>query len=294
MPEGVVPFIAQKQCGAPPDDAHHRSVHPVYPLTAPPHWQKLAFLSDVHLQEADPATFQAWATAIGQISADALFILGDLFEVWVGDDVLNHPTEGPFWAHCAQVLQKVTKKMPVYFMPGNRDFLVGSQFLSEAGMQALSDPTLLGWQHTHWLLTHGDLLCTDDHPYQVFRQQVRSPEWQHAFLARPIRERLDLARQMRKDSATHQAAEGAIWADVNAHTVEQWMLEHQAPVLVHGHTHRPAIHRLANTASPTQWRVVLSDWDARATPPRVHWLEASAPSIETPTPNFQIKTTSPQ
>jgi len=258
----------------------------IHRLKMPSHWGKLAFLSDVHLHAADPATFEAWANAARHLQADALFILGDLFEVWVGDDVLDHPTEGTFWTHCAQVLLEVTRRMPVYFMPGNRDFLVGPELLSRTGMEALPDPTLLEWPQTRWLLTHGDLLCTDDHAYQAFRQQVRTPQWQHAFLTRTLEERLHLARKMRDESTTRQSTKAAAWTDVNAHTVAQWMFTFDAPVLVHGHTHQPAWHALPNHRS----RLVLSDWDANAAPPRLQWLEASTSHPGAETPTFRIKT----
>ena len=258
-------------------------------LKVPSSWNRLAFLSDVHLQQTDPATFQAWEVALAHIDTDALFILGDLFEVWVGDDVLEHPTEGIFWTQCTRALQAIAQRMPVYFIPGNRDFLIGSDFLTRTGLQLLPDPTLLEWPQAHWLLSHGDLLCTDDVLYQAFRQQVRNPKWQHDFLGEPIEIRLNLARQMRSESASRQTTDGVAWTDVNSATVEHWMHLHHAQVLIHGHTHQPAVHAIDSCGSNTGWRVVLSDWDAKASPPRVSWLEVFTPNANAIEPIFQMK-----
>jgi UDP-2,3-diacylglucosamine hydrolase len=233
-------------------------------------WHTLAFLSDVHLQPSDALTHRAWTQALHQLQADALFILGDLFEVWVGDDVLDDPEHGPFWRTCADTLAALARRMPVYFVAGNRDFLVGPDLRARTGVQALNDPTLLHWQGQRWLLTHGDLLCTDDHSYQAFRQTVRQADWQQAFLARPLAERLALARGMRDASEQRKADGSTPWVDVNTTAVAQWMDHHGAQVLIHGHTHLPAAH----TVSGGRQRHVLSDWDATAQPPRVQWLQA--------------------
>lgn len=241
-------------------------------LEAGASWQTLAFLSDVHLQPFDALTHQAWTHALHHLQADALFILGDLFEVWVGDDVLDDPEHGPFWRTCADTLAATARRMPVYFVAGNRDFLVGHHFLARTGLQALDDPTVLHWQGQRWLLSHGDLLCTDDLPYQAFRQQVRQADWQHTFLARPLAERLAVARGMRDASEQHKTQATTPWVDVNPTTVDQWMAHHHAQVLVHGHTHMPACHPLPE--GRVRW--VLSDWDATAQPPRVRWLQAQA------------------
>jgi UDP-2,3-diacylglucosamine hydrolase len=176
--------------------------------------------------------------------------------------------------------------MSVYFMAGNRDFLVGPELLTLSGMQALPDPTALEWPEATWLLSHGDVLCTDDHAYQTFRQQVRTPEWQLAFLALSLSERLTLARHMRNESTARQAASKEPWVDVNPIAVAQQLSAAQAQALVHGHTHRPDTHRMPNG----QLRVVLSDWDASANPARVHWLEADVPPRVGESPIFQIKT----
>ena len=151
-------------------------------LEAPAAWQTVDFISDLHLKPDEPGTVQAWAAYMARTTADALFILGDLFEVWIGDD---SAAPGSFEAHCAEVLRAASQRLALYVMVGYRDFLVGSAFLERCGAHALADPTVLHFSGAHWLLTHGDLLCTDDVAYQQFRQQVRSPQWQQVMLARP-------------------------------------------------------------------------------------------------------------
>jgi len=150
---------------------------PVPCVQAPAHWQRVDFISDLHLDAHEPATFEAWAQHMAHTTANALFILGDLFEVWVGDD-----NQDPFALQCMAVLKATAQRMPVYFMCGNRDFLVGATLLTATGMQGLNDPTVLDLGPTlRLLLSHGDALCLDDHDYLAFRAQVRQPEWQAAF-----------------------------------------------------------------------------------------------------------------
>jgi UDP-2,3-diacylglucosamine hydrolase len=247
------------------------------PLEAPASWQVLDFISDLHLHAGEPLTFGAWARHMAASQCDALFILGDLLEVWVGDDVLDHPTEGPFWADVVAVLHEASTRFPIYFMPGNRDFLVGERFLAATGMRALPDPTVLGWQGQRWLLSHGDALCIADHPYQRFRAEVRSPQWKAAFLAQPLADRIRAARAMRQASET-QKQSAATWADVDPDAARQWLTENHCHRLIHGHTHHPAEHALG----PGLVRCVLSDWDASSTPPRLEWLRARAPDAAHP------------
>ena len=223
----------------------------------------LAFLSDVHLQAAEPATFEAWAAYVSQLQADALFILGDLFEVWVGDDVLGDP-QASFERECLSLIHAVSQRMPVYWMAGNRDFLLGSAACATAGMQALPDPCVLHTSQEVCLLSHGDAWCLGDTDYMKFRQTVRSAEWQNGFLAKPLQERIQEARDMRAHSESRKATQ-TVWADVDDQAAIDALTRHQATVLVHGHTHRPADHSL----SPGLMRHVLSDWDAAASPPRL-------------------------
>ncbi|MFP8780955.1 UDP-2,3-diacylglucosamine diphosphatase [Hydrogenophaga sp. RWCD_12] len=247
---------------------------------APAHWQAVDFISDLHLQAAQASTVQAWlnylrAPAIGR--PDALVILGDLFEVWIGDDALNNPNG--FASHCARALRTFSQTTPTYFLCGNRDFLLGDAALVACGMLGLSDPTSLDFQGQRWLLSHGDALCLDDTDYQGFRAQVRSADWQQAFLSRPLAEREAVARDLRERSEARKqsmAHDPELWADVDAAAAREWLQRAGAPTLIHGHTHRPAEHDLGNGLR----RVVLSDWDADARPPRLEVLRLTAGGLQ--------------
>ena len=224
---------------------------------------KLAFLSDVHLDAADSSTFQAWADYLLHLQADALFILGDLFEVWVGDDILSDPQAG-FERDCLSRIHAVSQRMPVYWMAGNRDFLLGSAACEAGGMQALNDPCVLHTSESTCLLSHGDALCLEDTDYQLFRAKVRSSEWQQSFLAKPLQERIQEARAIRAQSEARKATQ-TVWVDVDATAAVGWLTDHKASLLLHGHTHRAAVHQLGNGLE----RQVLSDWHADADPPRL-------------------------
>jgi UDP-2,3-diacylglucosamine hydrolase len=241
---------------------------PVPCVQAPLQWQRIDFISDLHLDASEPATFDAWSQHMAHSPADALFILGDLFEVWVGDD-----TQDPFALQCLAVIKATAHRIPVYFMCGNRDFLVGSDLLNATGMKALSDPTLLdlgsadGATPTRILLSHGDALCLEDHDYLAFRAQVRQPEWQAAFLAKPLAERQAYAREVRNKSEARKRSH-TDYADVDTQAAIAWLKACDAQVLLHGHTHKPDLHILGHGLS----RWVLSDWHAQATPPRLEVL----------------------
>jgi UDP-2,3-diacylglucosamine hydrolase len=236
-------------------------------LPAAPSWRSVDCISDLHLQPAEPATFAAWQAYMAATPADAIFILGDLFEAWPGDDVLN--TEG-FEAGCAAVLREATRTRPVYFLHGNRDFLVGDAFARATGVQLLADPTVLTFAGRRWLLSHGDALCLGDVDYLKFRAQVRAPDWQHAFLARPLAERQAIAQSLRAESEQRKQS-GASYADVDREAALAWLGVAGAPTLVHGHTHRPADHVL----DAGHRRIVLSDWDLGAPRPRAEALRLS-------------------
>lgn len=238
-------------------------------LVAPAAWHTVDLLSDLHLQAGEPATFEAWRGYLETTPADALFILGDLFEVWVGDDAAALPG---FEAQCAELLRAASLRRPVFFMHGNRDFLVGAGFAARCGLTLIDDPTVLVLHRQRWLLSHGDLLCLDDTEYLQFRAQVRTPAWQQAFLARPLEERRALARAMRTQSEDRKASPGRVWADADAAASRRWLEHAGAQTLVHGHTHRPADHPLGQGLR----RIVLSDWDAAAHPPRAQVLCLSA------------------
>ncbi len=234
-------------------------------LVAPASWRTVDLISDLHLQAGEPATFEAWRGYLETTPADALVILGDLFEVWVGDDAAG---ESGFEAQCAELLRRTAARLPVFFMHGNRDFLVGAALAARSGLRLLDDPTVLVLHGERWLLSHGDALCLDDTEYLRFRAQVRTPEWQSAFLARPLAERRALARAMRVQSEDRKRDPSVVWADVDADAARDWLVRAKARTLVHGHTHRPAEHDLGGGLR----RLVLSDWDAAAHPPRAQLL----------------------
>ena len=193
--------------------------------------------------------------------ADALYILGDLFESWVGDDVLTQP----FPERVARELRAAAARTPVYFMHGNRDFLVARRFAAETGVRLLPDPTTIDLYGTPTLLMHGDTLCTGDTQYQAFRAQVRDPRWQQAALARPLEERLAIARGMRGQSEGAKQGKDMAIMDVASAAVEEAFRSSGCGVLIHGHTHRPARHV---HAEGIRW--VLPDWYERG-----GYLEAS-------------------
>ncbi len=242
-------------------------------LAAPSHWRTVDFLSDLHLQASEPATVAAWQNYLQTTPADALFILGDLFEVWVGDDAIGEP--GSFEAEACAALQAAAQRMDVHFMHGNRDFLAGPAFLRHCGITGLADPTVLGFGGQRIVLSHGDLLCLEDVDYQRFRLQARSAQWQERFLAQPLAQRRAQARGIRAESEARKQS-GAVYADVDGPAAIAWLQAAHATTLVHGHTHRPATHTLA----PGLRRVVLSDWDTAAHPPRADVLRLTPQGLE--------------
>lgn len=241
-------------------------------LMAAPLWRVIDFISDLHLQASQAATFHRWQQYMQSTPADALFILGDLFEVWVGDDALQ---TGSFESQCARVIEQTAARLPVFFMHGNRDFLVGSALMNRCNASLLDDPTVLVFEGARWLLSHGDALCIDDLPYMQFRAQVRSPQWQQAFLAKPLAERQAIARGLRQQSEANKQR-GTLYADADTASTRQWLQDAQATTLIHGHTHQPATHALGDGMR----RVVLSDWDADATPSRAEVLRLTAGGLQ--------------
>lgn len=237
-------------------------------LAAPANWRTVDFISDLHLQVEEPATFEAWRRYMAATPADAVFILGDLFEVWVGDDVLALTG---FEADCAAVLRATAQRTPVFFMHGNRDFLAGDGLMAAAGTTLLHDPTVLAFNGKRFLLTHGDALCLDDHDYMDFRAQVRTPQWQEQFLSQPLIQRQAMARGLR-DASESRKRMGGDYADVDPAAAREWLTAADAAVMIHGHTHKPALHDLGGGLQ----RVVLSDWDAVAQPARLQVLRLDA------------------
>lgn len=238
-------------------------------IAAAPHWQTVDFVSDLHLQAQEPKTITAFASYLKQTPAQAVFILGDLFEVWVGDDALQSKEGAP--QAVSEMLCKASDRLDVFIMCGNRDFLMGERLIAACGAQRLEDPSVLQAGGARWLLSHGDALCLADAPYQAFRAQVRSPEWQQEFLNRPLSERIALGRQMRAQSEAQKqqlAHAQASWIDLDQAACLALLAENNADHLVHGHTHKPAKHDLGG--GHARW--VLSDWDLYAVPPRAQAL----------------------
>ena len=230
-------------------------------FVAPADWTRIDFISDLHLAADMPHTFAAWSAWLRTTPADAVFILGDLFDAWVGDDARH---EG-FEAECTAVLAEAAQRLSLAFMVGNRDFLAGAAWAEACGLTLLADPTLLVAFGQRVLLTHGDALCLADIEYQRFRIQVRSPAWQAMVLALPLAERRRRATQMRHASEQRHAM-GALAgdaADIDFAAAGAWMRQAGAPVMIHGHTHRPATQAFGAGFT----RHVLSDWDCDAPAP---------------------------
>lgn len=235
---------------------------------APGTWRAVDCISDLHLDAAHPATLKALQTYLDRTRADAVLLLGDLFEVWVGDDAIDEP--GSFEAEICALLREASQRRPTYFMHGNRDFLIGAGFVQATGLTLLADPTVLVLGDTRWLLSHGDALCLDDVPYQQFRALVRSSDWQARWLAQPLAARRAQARGIRDESQSRKEAQ-TVWVDIDRTAALAWLASARAPALVHGHTHRPADEVLA----PGVVRHVLTDWDLDTPPVRAEVLRLS-------------------
>jgi UDP-2,3-diacylglucosamine hydrolase len=217
------------------------------------------FISDLHLSAERPEITRLFERFVNETApqAQSLYILGDLFEYWIGDDQLDSDALAINVARQLHELAAAGTK--VFFMHGNRDFLVGPRFARQAGLDVLPDPTLINIGPTPVLLMHGDTLCTDDTRYQSFRRQVRSAEWQHEILAKPIHERAALAQSIRSQSDIEKSMKPEAIMDVNADAVSVAFRDHGFPAMVHGHTHRPAKHEhLVDGQSCVRW--VLQDW----------------------------------
>jgi UDP-2,3-diacylglucosamine hydrolase len=239
---------------------------------ADPRWRMIDLLSDVHLSADMPRTFDAWARHLLDTPADAVLMLGDLFELWVGDDSRHDGFE----RRCADVLKAASARRTLAFMPGNRDFLVARDMLHDCGVHGLADPTVLTAWGQRILLTHGDALCLADQAYQRFRAQVRDPAWQQGFLAQPLAQRHAQARAMRQASEAHQSGMSPDLAiDVDPSAACAWLEAAGASVMIHGHTHRPASHPLPGGTR----RHVMGDWDFDATVPRAQALRLTADGL---------------
>ena len=215
----------------------------------------LRFISDIHLDEKRPDIARAFFNYLEQLPEDteALYLLGDIFEAWIGDD-----DDAAFNQTIKNALRKKTDTgLPVFFMHGNRDFLVGKGFELQTGCILIRDPFVIEHGNRPYLLMHGDSLCTDDVEYMAFRKQIRNPDMQAMLLAKPLEERREIARQLRMNSKEAASNKAEDIMDVNHDAVADIMTQHQVTTLIHGHTHRPAIHDLDDKKQ----RIVLGDWD---------------------------------
>lgn len=218
------------------------------------------FISDLHLDPRRPGVTALFLDFLAGLGSDcaALYILGDLFEAWIGDD-----EDDPHALGILTGLRTATARgLPVSVMRGNRDFLLGDGFVRRTGCRLLAEPALIELDGERVLLLHGDTLCTDDHEYQQFRTLVRDPAWQAQFLARPLAERRAMAAQMRETSRQRTGEKRAEIMDVNPETVAATMRAHGVRTLIHGHTHRPALHAVDLDGRPAR-RIVLGDWYAQ-------------------------------
>lgn len=223
------------------------------------------FISDLHLDQSRPQVTAAFEQFMAQMapSCDALYILGDFFEVWIGDD-----DDCPFNARIVNLLHQYTSKGgQLYFMVGNRDFLIGKDFAQRSGAVLLEDPSVIDLYGTPTLLMHGDSLCTDDADYMSFRQQARSPQWQQQLLSQPLTARREIARQIREKSQSMNSLKADDIMDVNQAEVVAVMNKYKVSRMIHGHTHQPQVHSIDSD----KVRMVLGDWHNK-----LWWIQATA------------------
>jgi UDP-2,3-diacylglucosamine hydrolase len=227
------------------------------------------FISDIHLEESRPEAMQ-WLTVFlsgPAREAEAVYILGDLFEYWIGDDA--PPTAAHELARYTATL--AAAGVPCFFLHGNRDFLLGEAYAGEAGLRLLPESLVVNLYGQPTLLLHGDTLCTDDVDYQAFRRQSRDPEWQQNILALPVEQRLRLAGEARDASRAHMGSAAMEIMDVNELAVREAFRTHGVHRMIHGHTHRPAVHRHDLGGGREGERIVLADWYDRGS-----YLEVTA------------------
>jgi UDP-2,3-diacylglucosamine hydrolase len=224
------------------------------------------FISDLHLQSAHPHTCAAFFAFLQEraMAARELYLLGDLFEYWAGDDDLSDP----FHQHIAQAIRAVSDAgVRVYWIAGNRDFLVGQAFAQAAGVCLLAEPHVAEIGGQRITLVHGDAECTGDTKYMAFRAQVRDPAWQAQFLALPLAQRKGIIAGMREGSRAAHSTKSYELMDVAPSAVHALFAATGSGVIIHGHTHRPALH-----IDGARRRYVLPDWEPDAEPPRGGWI----------------------
>jgi len=238
--------------------------------------------ADLHLSAHTPDTCRAFLQFLDAAStrADAVFLCGDIFDAWIGDDQINQdPT--PWLVSIIQTLQRTAARIPLWLMQGNRDFLLGSAFAHTVGAQLLPDPVILHTDAGPVLLSHGDQYCTDDRAYQRLRRIVRNPVVQRLYLALPLHTRRRIATWLRHRSQAAQREKRDAIMDVNANAIVQALRVSGVSCMIHGHTHRPATHALDVDGRRCQ-RVVLSDWDLdKPGTPRMAWLQVDGNGVAT-------------
>ncbi len=224
------------------------------------------FISDLHLSENQPEITQTFISFLEAQASDAkaLYILGDIFDLWIGDD-----DDRPLVTSISQRLQQLSQHCDIYLMQGNRDFLLGEQYAKQCSATLLADPTVIDLYGTPTLLMHGDTLCTDDVEYQQYRAMVHTPQWQEQVLSQSLEARRKLADHIKMESHQAKSEKSMEIMDVNAGAVIEAFEAHNVQQLIHGHTHRPAVHQLEVAGKPAT-RYVLGDWK-----PKLWWLEAN-------------------
>ena len=224
------------------------------------------FVSDLHLTADMPRTAEAFFDFLRNEAprTQALYLLGDIFEYWAGDDDLATPFNRRV---CDELRALYTRGVKLFWIAGNRDFLVGATFAAEAGLSLLQEPYVAEIAGQRFLLLHGDAQCTDDTAYMAFRAQVREPAWQAAFLSKPLAERKAIIEGMREGSRAAQKEKSMEIMDVNPAQIEKLFDTHSVELIIHGHTHRPGVHR---TKGGT--RYVLPDWDCDGEVMRGGWI----------------------
>ena len=219
------------------------------------------FLSDLHLSPETPDIVRLFLSYLAGEAREAerVFILGDLFEAWPGDDVIDDP-DTTFYRQIVVHLKALAESgTRVSIMHGNRDFLLSREFAEQSGAELLPDPYTLSLPDWEFVLTHGDALCTDDSAYQAFRSQVRSPEWQAAFLNRPLAERKAIASALRAQSEASKRGKAMQAMDLTPAAIDDFLRQNGSATLIHGHTHRPARHdHIVDGIHVERW--VLADW----------------------------------
>lgn len=215
------------------------------------------FISDLHLEDSEPERTEWLMSFLGGPArrAESVYILGDLFEFWIGDDAISATARRV----ARETANLASSGVACHFMHGNRDFLLGEAYAAAAGMTLLPETCIVSLHGTATLLLHGDTLCTDDLEYQAFRTQSRNPAWQQAVLAMTIEQRLEMAQNARAASREHTGSATQEIMDVNEQAVAAAFTEHGVNRMIHGHTHRPAHHRYGEGKDEKE-RIVLADW----------------------------------